>query len=129
MKSNELQHYGVKGMRWDHRKGMVKKASSSTKKSRGGGFSTAPRGGGFSPYHPGQSVPGQPYLVYVDTKGHMMTKKGYEEWKKNESDPLYGAKMTIKYLPENLVNAGKDVLDTFFGVKKDSSLKRMSRKG
>lgn len=127
MKPNELQHYGVKGMRWKHTRGSVKKASD--KPSRGGGFSKAPRGSGFSQYHPGQPVPGQPNLVYVDTKGGVMTKKGYEEWKKNESDPLYGAKETIKDLPENLVDAGKDVLDTFFGVKKDSPLKRMSRKG
>lgn len=118
MKPNELQHYGVKGMRWKHTRGNVKKTSSSTKKSRGGGFSTAPKGGRFGSYHPGQPVPGQPYLVYSDNKGNAMPKASYQQMKQDEKDPLSYTKYALKDLPGDFVDAGQSFLDDIFGVKR-----------
>lgn len=116
MKQDELQHYGVKGMRWKHTRTQIKK--SSNKPSRGGGFSKSSRGAGFSKYHPGQPVPGQPYMVYSDNEGHAMMKTAYEQMKKDEADPLSDIKYALKDLPGDLVDAGQSFLDDIFGVKR-----------
>lgn len=113
MHVNELQHYGVKGMKWKQHRTKIQKASN--KSSKKVNFSTAPRGGGFTPgHHAGESVPGQPYMVYTGDGDSVMMKNAYEAMK----DPHAYEKAVLNDLPGDIVNAGQDFLDDLFGVKR-----------
>lgn len=66
---NELQHYGVKGMRWKHKRGTAKRVSAKTSN----GVSTSAQ----TAYTPGSPVPGHPDHVYYDTEGRVGLKSDY----------------------------------------------------
>lgn len=108
---NELQHYGVKGMRWKHKRGAIKRAQNKAKPVMTTSKSQ-------STHKAGDKVPGQPYMVYTGNGDGMTTKSAYEEWQRIENDPVYAASLVVKDLPGDAINAGQSFLDDLFGVKR-----------
>lgn len=120
MKSNELQHYGVKGMRWKHTKSHSGKSADMKRAS-------SIRSESISKYISNNSVSGSPNYVY-DEKGNVVDKETYTA---RRQDPLYDfkryANAEVKSLPDRLVMAGKETLDSFFGLN-NKQLQRMKNK-
>lgn len=111
MKTDELYHYGVKGMRWKHKRGAVKRTQNKAKPTTASSVSK-------SVHKAGDKVPGQPYMVYTGNGDAMTTKSAYEEWQRIESDPVYATFLVVKDLPGDVVYAGQSFLDDLFGVKR-----------